>query len=265
MLLKDKVAIITGGGSGIGRATALLFARHGASVAVLDRTRTSSDSVVAELERPGSHFAVVADVSRGDQVEAAFASIDAALGSVDILVNAAGIRGTRSVLDVSDEDWHTVIETNLSGTFYCCRQAGRRMAEAGKGSIVNISSSGGLVGLQSRAAYNASKAGVLGLTRSLALDLGPAGIRANAVCPGLIRTPLNEEFFADTAWVEGLRGAIPLGGAGTPADVAQASLFLASDAAAYITGAALEVDGGLVATRSLGSASSSFVAERPAT
>jgi len=148
------------------------------------------------------------------------------------------------------DEWDNVIAVNLSGTFYCCQAAARHMRERGGGAIVNLSSVGGLIGLARRPAYTAAKHGVVGLTKSLARDLGPAGIRVNAICPGLIRTPLTEQYFADDAFEEGLRTVVPQGRVGLADDVADAALYLASDQSAYVNGIALTVDGGWLAEKS---------------
>ncbi len=176
-------------------------------------------------------------------------------GRIDVLVCSAGVREIGDVYTMATEEWDNVIAVNLSGTFYCCQAAARRMRQnddgaGGGGAIVNVASVGGQIGLARRPAYTASKHGVVGLTKSLARDLGPAGIRVNAICPGLIRTPLTEQYFAEDAFEEGLRTVVPLGRAGLAADVADAALYLASDQSAYVNGVALTVDGGWLAEKS---------------
>jgi NAD(P)-dependent dehydrogenase (short-subunit alcohol dehydrogenase family) len=169
---------------------------------------------------------------------------------------------------MASDEWDNVIAVNLSGTFYCCQAVAGVMREAGGGAIVNIASVGGLIGLTRRPAYTAAKHGVVGLTKSLARDLGPAGIRVNAICPGLIRTPLTEQYFAEDAFEEGLRTVIPQGRAGTAADVADAALYLASDQAAYVSGVALTVDGGWLAEKSFAgndAAAAAFLAAKETT
>jgi NAD(P)-dependent dehydrogenase (short-subunit alcohol dehydrogenase family) len=244
--LENKVALVTGAASGIGLEIAHRFASEGARVVAVDRAES------AEIR---------CDVRSASEVEAAFARA----GTVDVLVNAAGVREIGDVYTLEPAAWEDVIAVNLSGTFYCCQAAARRMRDGGRGGvIVNISSVGGLVGLAHRPAYTAAKHGVVGLTKSLARDLGPAGIRVNAICPGLIRTPLTERYFADDAFEEGLRTVIPQGRAGVAADVAAAALYLASDEAAYVSGVALTVDGGWLAEKSFAAgdaASAAFLAE----
>lgn len=233
-MLENLVVLVTGAASGIGREIAHRFTREGASVSGFD-LRGEAD--------------IHGDVRSPADVERAVAEVLAARGRLDVLVNSAGVREIGDVFTMSTDEWDNVIAVNLSGTFYCCQAAARAMRETGRGSIVNISSVGGLIGLAHRPAYTAAKHGVVGLTKSLARDLGPAGIRVNAICPGLIRTPLTEQYFSE-AFEEGLRTVVPQGRAGTPADVADAAVYLASDQSAYVSGIALTVDGGWLAEKS---------------
>jgi NAD(P)-dependent dehydrogenase (short-subunit alcohol dehydrogenase family) len=247
-MLENRAVLVTGAASGIGREIAERFVREGARVTGFDRS---------------GEVAVHGDVRSPADVERAVGHVVESEGRIDVLVNSAGVREIGDVYTLATEEWDNVIAVNLSGTFYCCQAAARRMREGGGGVIVNISSIGGLIGLARRPAYTAAKHGVIGLTKSLARDLGPAGIRVNAICPGLIRTPLTEQYFAGSAFEEGLRTVVPQGRAGTPADVADAALYLASDQSAYVNGIALTVDGGWLAEKSFAAgeaAESTFLA-----
>ena len=207
VLLADRVAFVTGAGSGIGREIAELFAREGARIASLRPVAEAGVIFSPALEAAGARepLFVHGDVREPADVERAMDTVVAAAGRIDILVNCAGVREIGDVYTMPAEEWENVIAINLSGTFYCCQSAARRMRESGGGSIVNMASVGGLIGLSHRPAYTAAKHGIVGLTKSLARDLAPAGIRVNALCPGVIRTPLTEQYFTDERLRAGAR------------------------------------------------------------
>ena len=234
--LEGKVALVTGGSRGIGRAIALELGRAGAQVVVGYRTgRDEAEEVAGEI----SGRAVEADVS---DAESAKALVEAA-GELDILVNNAGLTRDGVLARMSDEDWRTVIDTNLSSVFFTCRAASRTMMRKRAGAIVNVSSIVGIHGNWGQTNYAASKAGIIGFTKSLARELGSRNVRANVVAPGYVTTQLTDVL--PEAATEAMLGATPLGRLGDPADVAGAVRFLCSDEAAFVTGAVLQVDGGL--------------------
>jgi NAD(P)-dependent dehydrogenase (short-subunit alcohol dehydrogenase family) len=195
-------------------------------------------------------FGQVGDVRDPAAVDAAAAAIVSEAGQIDILVNCAGIREIKNVYEITAEEWQAVIDINVNGLFYWCQAAARRMRESGGGAIINLASVGGLIGLSNRPAYSASKHAVVGLTKSLSRDLAPAGIRVNALCPGVIRTAMTEAYWADDRFENELASVVPLGRSGTADDVAQAALYLASPMSSYVTGVALTVDGGWLAEKS---------------
>jgi NAD(P)-dependent dehydrogenase (short-subunit alcohol dehydrogenase family) len=247
VLLGGKSAVITGAGSGLGREIARSFAEQGADLVLVDRDAGAAEKVAGELGgRVGTSFLAV-DVSDAEMVAAAF-DADGPIERVDILVNSAGIREIAGPLELPVEEWNRVLDVNLNGTFYCCQAAARRMVAAGNGgAIINLAAVGGFVAFANRPAYTASKHAVVGLTRSLAVDLGPHGIRANAICPGLMKTPFTTAFFEDEEFVEKLPVTIPLGRPGEPPDIANAAVFLASPHSSFVSGVALPVDGAFLA------------------
>jgi 3-oxoacyl-[acyl-carrier protein] reductase len=244
--LKDRVALVTGGSRGIGRAIATALARAGASVVVNYRGNQAAadETVAAIVGAEGRAVAIQADVSQPADVDRLFKETIDRLGKIDILVNNAGITRDNLLLRMKDEDFDAVLDTNLRGLFLCTRAALRPMTRARYGRIINITSVVGLMGNPGQANYAAAKAGIIGFTKSVAREMASRSITANAIAPGYIETELTGVLD------EKLRGAIleavPLGRLGTPEDVAGLVCFLASDAASYITGQTLTVDGGMV-------------------
>lgn len=249
MKLERKVALITGAGSGIGQAIALLFASEGADIAVNDVDLPSAQATAARVERVGRRAIVAqADVSNPGEVGAMVSKVISELGGVHILVNNAGIPEHGPLIEEQTvERWDRVVAVILRGTYLCTRRVGQWMAANGGGKIVNIASVAGVVGAPTMAGYGAAKAGVINLTRSLAADWGKYRINVNCIAPGVIDTPLTRRTIA--AWYppDEITRRIPLGRMGEAEEVAKAALFLASDDASYITGVTLPVDGGRLA------------------
>jgi 3-oxoacyl-[acyl-carrier protein] reductase len=246
MRLEGKRAIVTGGNRGIGRAIALRLADEGADVAVCASRSIESAEVVAEEIRAKGRDAVAAkgDVSKADEVDALIRGVLEKFSSVDILVNNAGINRDGLLMRMKEEDWDAVLDVNLKGAFLCTKAISRSMMKARSGRIINVSSVVGLMGNAGQVNYSASKAGLLGLTKSTAKELAGRGITVNAVCPGFIPTEMTAGLPEKAK--ETLIGLIPLGRLGSTEDIAATVAFLASDDAAYITGQSIVVDGGMV-------------------
>ena len=243
-----KVALVTGAGRGIGRAIALTFGRNGTRVAVNDINPDTAHKTAAQIEAQGGQAtAHVTDVSRKMAVQAMVTAIVESWGSLDILINNAGVEPSGALLTFDEYDWDRTLEVNLKGSFLCIQAAARVMQSAGGGVIVNIGSIAGRAhGLRNRAAYTASKTGLLGLTREAARELAADNIRVNAVCPGVIATPMTADQRADAKQMARWQREIPQGRLGETGDVVGLTLFLCSPAAGYITGQAINIDGGKV-------------------
>ena len=272
MKLSDRIALVTGGGSGIGRAICLTFAEEGARVVVNDIRLEAAEATVKEMSDPARGRAIQADVADSAQVRAMFATIERELGGLDILVNNAGIalgadedrealrrkfetrimetvsaQGIQTHLDVtenlSDEAWRRMIAVHLDGTFFCTREALRLMSRQNRGAIINLSSVAALAGLESVPHYSAAKGGILGFTRAVAREVASRGIRVNAICPGYIDTPMTQPM--SPLMRAAARSRTPLGRSGEPREVAATALFLASDDGSFFTGQWLSPNGGL--------------------
>lgn len=248
--VNGKVALVTGGASGIGRATALAFAREGAKVVVADVVVTGGEETVTLIKAAGGEAQFVkADVAKPAEVEALIAQVVAAYGRLDCAFNNAGIEGAlTSTLECSEENFDRTIAVNLKGVWLCMKAEIAQMLKQGGGAIVNAASVAGLIGFVGLPAYVASKHGVVGLTKTAALEYAKSGIRINAVCPGVIQTPMLERLFQSGPQAgEAITAMEPVGRLGKPEEIAEAAVWLCSDAASFVTGLPMAVDGGLIA------------------
>ena len=244
MRLQGKVALITGFGSGLGQAIAVLFAKEGARVVGLSRRQEAGEKTIERINSVGGEAVFVSgDVRSETEVQAAVAKVISSFGALDIVVNSAGIRITGTATDISKEDWDAVLGTNLTGTFLVSRAAIPELRRRGGGCIINISAISGIHGTPGRVAYSASKGGVVNLTEAMALDHASEQIRVNCICPGPTETPMTTVTSPEQRVRMDKR--VPIGRIGQPEDIAEAALYLASDAARQVTGAILPVDGGL--------------------
>lgn len=251
--LHGKVALVTGGASGIGRAAAVAFAREGASVVISDVDATGGEQTAQAIRAAGGQAIFArADVSQAAQVEALTKKTVESFGRLDCAFNNAGIQGQiATTVDCNEENWDRIIDTNLKGVWLCMKYEIPLMLRQGSGSIVNTASNFGLVSSTGMPAYSASKHGVLGVSKAAALEYAALGIRVNAVCPGPIKTPLSEGVIREhpdaERMVEAIMSRLPIGRWGLAEEVAEAVMWLCSEAASFVTGAALPVDGGYVA------------------
>jgi len=253
--LQGRVAIVTGAGSGIGAATAARFAAEGAAVVCVDLNGDAAEQTAAEIAGLGGRaLAAAADVTSSPALDGVTDLALSRFGAIDVCFANAGIAGPGSAADVDDATWAAVIDVNLTGVWRTARAVLPAMLERGRGSIINQASAGGLVGVPGVAAYAAAKGGVIALTRQMAVDYGPCGIRVNAIAPGTVPTPLLRASNAAGGGLmtsaqdqEGIARRFPLGRIGTPEDIAGAAAYLACDDSAWITGTVLVVDGGMTA------------------
>ena len=246
--LKDKVAIITGAASGIGKATAKLFAEHGAKVVVADIDKDGGSQTVTQIQNGGNEAIFVeTDVTLKVDTEKMIAQTVETYGKLDILFNNAGIAMRLPVAELPEADWHRCLDVNLTGVFLCAKAAIPAMQKNGGGSIINMSSIYGVVGADVRAAYVASKGGVTNLTRGMALDYAENNIRVNCICPGFVETPLVAGVIKTPEEYQALADKHPMCRLGQPEEIAYGALYLASDESAFVTGIALPIDGGYTA------------------
>jgi NAD(P)-dependent dehydrogenase (short-subunit alcohol dehydrogenase family) len=247
--LDGKVALVTGGARGLGLTMATALAQAGADVALSGRSRAScqeaADGIAASTGRQVRAFA--ADVTKIDDVERLAVEAERELGKVDILVNNAGINIRGPVQELTEADWDAVIDTNLKGPFLCARAMGPRMVARGWGRVINLGSVLGVIGLPGRAPYAASKAGIVNLTRVLALEWAGTGVTANAICPGAFGTEMNKPLMEDPVKYQQFVAQIPMGRWGEVEELTGAVVYLASEASSYMTGASMFVDGGWIA------------------
>lgn len=243
--LSDRVALVTGASGGLGREIARGLAEYGAHVAFADLFPEKANETIAEIvslgRKTGSYKV---DVRKPDQVHRMVDAVFSDFGRIDILVNSAGVNNRKPIVDYTPEEWKEIIDINLNGTFYCSQAAGRIMLRQGRGKIINMGSVSSLLGHPHHGPYAASKGGVALLTKVLAVEWAKSGINVNAVCPAYIQTPLTEDYLATGDHYAKIASTIPMGRLGRPSDVVGAVVFLASDAASFVTGHLLLVDGG---------------------
>lgn len=264
----NKVTIVTGSGSGIGRAIALAFAKAGNPVVVNDIVQEAGEQVLSEIKKEGGKgLLILADVSDSTQVKMLFEETRKKFGRVDVLVNNAGVPGAFSlIVDMPDEIWHKTISVHLNGTFYCMREAARLMMVASFGRIINIASIAGLLGTSGSAEYGAAKAGIINLTKTAAKELGPYNITVNAIAPGMVGTPTNLKLREKRSpFIEKAIQGTPSGRMTKPEEIAELILFLSSSAANNINGQVIRVDGGAAIDISMDSFMRDFLSRKSPT
>jgi L-fucose dehydrogenase len=249
MKLKDKVAIVTGSSKGIGEGIARVFSDEGAKVVVVSRHESEGEKMADELGKAkGRAIFVKTDVTSSESIQNMINKTIEVFGKLDILVNNAGYHISKNAEDTSEEEWEFIINTNLRSTFLCCKYSIPHLRKT-KGNIINISSMAGMLGQMNATAYISSKGGQIAMTKGMALDLAPDGIRVNVICPGWIQTPLVDDWFSQQKDPEASRKAVfayhPLGRIGTIEDCGKSALFLASDDSSFITGITLDIEGGI--------------------
>lgn len=243
----NRTVLITGASGGIGQATALAFWQKGCKVVLHYHTHGDTSKALCHdmnKTRPQSAIALPADIANRRQVDALFDTVEKKLGTVDVLINNAGIAQQKLFTDLSDDDWNRMFDINVKGMFYCCQRAVPAMIRQKRGKIINVSSMWGQVGASCEVHYSAAKGAVIAFTKALAKELGPSGIQVNCVAPGVIDTPMNGHLSPDA--IESLKEETPLGTIGAPQDVAESILFLGSPASDFITGQILAPNGGIV-------------------
>jgi 2-deoxy-D-gluconate 3-dehydrogenase len=246
--LSNKIALVTGGGRGLGRAIALAFAEAGADIAVASRTRSELEEVAKEIaSRNRRGLAVEADVTDSASVAQMVQAARKEFGRIDVLVNSAGVAWVSRIADTDDDVWKLIVETNLTGTFYSCREVVRLMVEQKSGSIINIASVAGVKGPPGLGAYAASKGGVIALTRVLALENVRHNVRVNAIAPGYFRTGMNAPVLDDPVMGPKIISRIPMRRAGRPEEIGPLAVYLASDQASFVTGEVYFISGGEMA------------------
>lgn len=246
--LKDKVAIVTGGSRGLGKAMALGLANAGANVVVASRKLDSVQEVAKEIEAGGgTALAVEVDVSKKETVVTMVKKVIDEFGKIDILVNNAGVFRGGVTEEISEDDWDFILDINLKGQLFCAQEVAKHMIKQNFGKIINISSIAGKLAFNQATAYNASKAGIILMTKSMAVEWGKHNIQVNAICPGVFHTAMTDDFLKDKQFVDMIKTKVPLGRHANPEELQGAVIYLASKASDYVTGHSLVVDGGWIA------------------